>query len=489
MPLNFSRLKKSIKYLLLVLLIAEVKIFTAQINLVPNPSFEDIVTCPKGYTQLNVSKFWSNPTKATPDYFNSCATTISSVGVPTNGDGFQAARTGNAYAGLIAFHNLWPQDSWREYIQIRLDSNLIQGEQYCLTFYLSLAEQFNYAVNNIGAYFSVLPIGSVNIWHLQYTPQIINTSANPLIDTTVWMKVSGSFIASGGERYITIGNFNGNKNSDTVFVHKTAITYKASYYYIDDVSVIHLNAGAGEVKGICNNIGTTIGRPGQSGITYNWSPSIGLSDTAIAQPIATPSVTTTYYLTATLTSSGCTKTDSVTVYYIPSGPTAAISVNKSTLCAEETGIALAVLNSTANPVSYSWSNGSSGMQVSNLEVGNYTVTITDALGCTATATTSITPKPPCECGEDVFVPNVFSPNNDGKNDVLYIEGNGLINIYWGIYDRWGNLVFETKDSAKGWNGTFNGNKSEQGIYMYYLTGTCVKTNSMVSLKGDVSMLR
>ncbi|MBL7892564.1 MAG: gliding motility-associated C-terminal domain-containing protein, partial [Bacteroidia bacterium] len=89
----------------------------------------------------------------------------------------------------------------------------------------------------------------------------------------------------------------------------------------------------------------------------------------------------------------------------------------------------------------------------------------------------------------IFIPNVFSPNSDGKNDVLAIEGNGLTNIYWGIYDRWGNLVFEAYDNTHSWDGTKKGSPVEAGVYSYYLRGTCVKTNGLVTLKGNVSIVK
>ena len=73
--------------------------------------------------------------------------------------------------------------------------------------------------------------------------------------------------------------------------------------------------------------------------------------------------------------------------------------------------------------------------------------------------------------------------------MLAIEGNGLTNIYWGIYDRWGNLVFEAFDQTHPWDGTKKGNRVEAGTYVYYLNGTCVKTNSAMSLKGNVSLIR
>lgn len=561
------KLEALIKNILFIALLLGQYICQAQVNLVPNPGFEDTVACPNSAGQLNFAKFWVNPTKSSPDYFNGCSDI--NYGVPFNFNGNQNANNGKAYGFFVAFA-VAPglSNSYREYVQVQLDSLLVNGETYCIEYYLSLADSMEYAVNNVGAYFSQLAISSANFDPLSYIPQVVNTSSNLLTNIYAWTKVSGQFVAQGGEKYLTIGNFNNNASSDTVFVRKRNLIFYTAGYYIDDVSVVHIDAGAGSSKGYCNGVGVTLGRPAKPGIAYSWSPAVGLSDTTIAQPIATPTVTTTYYLTATLTSSGCSKTDSVTVFYVPIGPSALISVGDSALCLGETGTATVTVNNAVSPYTYNWSGGTSstGMQVSGLVAGNYVVTITDALGCTATSgvafsnisapsasistaqttitegeqitlngsggisylwtpaatlscsncqnpialptsttiytltvtaangctdTSDITIKvnPLCLDEKTIFIPNVFSPNNDGKNDVLAIEGNGLTNIYWGIYDRWGNLVFEAYDQTHPWDGTLKGSPVEAGVYSYYLRGTCVKTNGVVTLKGNVSLIR
>ena len=102
---------------------------------------------------------------------------------------------------------------------------------------------------------------------------------------------------------------------------------------------------------------------------------------------------------------------------------------------------------------------------------------------------TVTVKQACEDESDVFIANIFSPNGDGKNDILYIEGNGLTNIYWAIYDRWGNLLFESFKQSDGWDGTRKGNFMESGTYVYYLKATCIKTNSEIKLKGNVTIVK
>lgn len=146
---------------------------------------------------------------------------------------------------------------------------------------------------------------------------------------------------------------------------------------------------------------------------------------------------------------------------------------------------------------YSWTP-STGLSCTNCpnpvatpsSTTTYTVLAKDYYGCSTFVMFTINVKPPC-IGDDsqVFIPNVFSPNNDGQNDILYVEGNGLSNIYWTIYDRWGNIIFEGFDQSHGWDGTWKGNQMESGTYVYYLKAICTKTNNEIKLKGSVNILK
>lgn len=89
---------------------------------------------------------------------------------------------------------------------------------------------------------------------------------------------------------------------------------------------------------------------------------------------------------------------------------------------------------------------------------------------------------------DIFIPDIFSPNNDGNNDVFYVRGNGINEMLLRIFDRWGNLVFETKDPAMGWDGTFKGKNAEPGIYAYYLN-IILFNGKKIQKKGEISLIR
>jgi hypothetical protein len=218
----------------------------AQANLVPNGSFEDFLACPDTAESITSAKFWLNPTGYTPDYFNACDSAYITTGnwwdlnrgIPYNTEGTQIARTGNAYAGLITADI---GQNEREYIQVELTDSLLSGYTYYVEFFVSAGDSSQYTANNIGAYFSTTPVSSNNTYVLPFIPQIENNaSTNPLDDRYGWTKVSGSFVAQGGEKYLTIGNFKDDASTDTTSSFNSPQWSLYSYHYIDDVSVLDM---------------------------------------------------------------------------------------------------------------------------------------------------------------------------------------------------------------------------------------------------------
>ena len=124
----------------------------SQSNLVPNPGFELYSSCPTNASQITNALPWFQPYLgvSSTDYFNVCSSN-SVVQVPNNYFGHQPARTGNGYAGFGAWSETM---DIREYLEVELIDSLIQGTGYCVSFYVSLPEQFHYACDGVGAYFS-----------------------------------------------------------------------------------------------------------------------------------------------------------------------------------------------------------------------------------------------------------------------------------------------------------------------------------------------
>ncbi|MBL4669657.1 MAG: gliding motility-associated C-terminal domain-containing protein, partial [Flavobacteriales bacterium] len=118
------------------------------------------------------------------------------------------------------------------------------------------------------------------------------------------------------------------------------------------------------------------------------------------------------------------------------------------------------------------------------ETITYTVTVVDTNGCSISDDVTII----VNFDNVIWVANVFSPNGDDFNDILFVRGKGIANFQFFVYDRWGEKVFETQDLDKGWNGTFRGKKMNNGVFVYYLKATFID-GAETSQKGDITLIR
>jgi gliding motility-associated-like protein len=89
---------------------------------------------------------------------------------------------------------------------------------------------------------------------------------------------------------------------------------------------------------------------------------------------------------------------------------------------------------------------------------------------------------------EVFIPNIFSPNNDGNNDVLFVRSEGIKELEFVIYDRWGEKIFETTDPTQGWDGTYKGKELSTAVFSYYVKATSYGGEAMEK-KGNVTLVR
>ncbi|MBK6610007.1 MAG: gliding motility-associated C-terminal domain-containing protein [Chitinophagales bacterium] len=114
---------------------------------------------------------------------------------------------------------------------------------------------------------------------------------------------------------------------------------------------------------------------------------------------------------------------------------------------------------------------------------NYQLTITDANNCTITRNTTIT----IVDGQPIFVPNIFTPNDDGLNDILYVRGSSIEALTFAIFDRMGEKVFETSDQTTGWDGTWR-NKKLNGVYVWVAQVTLLGGKPEI-YKGTITVVR
>ena len=261
---------------LLVLAILLPLLVQGQQNLVPNGSFENYSSCPGTDNDWPIA-YWSR-TNASPDYFNACVSgnfEQEFLDTPCNNRGCQVPKSGDAYIGFFPFALNGADAS--EYIQAELLHPIVSSIRYLVQFYVSPAENYGYAVATIGAAFTVLPppviVPGHSIGMLDADPQILNASG-AVTDTSDWTLISDTLMSRyGGEKFISIGNFSLDIESDTILFNPNAQQWSAAYYYIDDVSVVALDSipsGVGEVE---QNQGTyhIYPNPSNGSFTLNYS--------------------------------------------------------------------------------------------------------------------------------------------------------------------------------------------------------------------------
>ncbi|WP_020536543.1 lectin-like domain-containing protein [Lewinella cohaerens] len=215
------------------------------------------------------------------------------------------------------------------------------------------------------------------------------------------------------------------------------------------------------------------------GASYLWSPATGLSDTGISNPIASPTETTLYTVEI-LDDCGIPFYDDVLITVDNDQFDVAIDIMPNTTTAFPAGTELELI---ANPTPggenyiYDWSSSENNTfsdpaadstTVTTLAdqegTETYTVTATSEAGCVQEASISIE-----NLGILYSVPNIFSPNGDGDNDVFGLFTKANIDTYnCKVFNRWGKVVFETNTVAQFWDGTFNNNQVPSESYLYMI---------------------
>ena len=279
-------------------------------------------------------------------------------------------------------------------------------------------------------------------------------------------------LADSGWYYSEIISFGGCKAVDSVFV-----------------KVIGPNLSVSSDRLIC--YGDTVHLHATGGIKYNWTPAEGLTNSTIANPIATPQKTTRYEVIVS-DGSDCTAYGHVTI-------TLRNSVLKVSMDGPDVAcpgdVVLFKDTSIGKIISWHWDFGNGNTSdLKNPVVQHFppnnsffsvNLTIADSTGCKQTAKKIIKSVNNCF----IAVPNAFTPNNDGLNDFLYpLNAYKATDLEFKVFDRWGNLVFETKDWTKKWDGTFERVPQPTAVYIWMLTYKDEK-QKQVFLKGTTALIR
>ena len=378
------------------------------LELICNGNFESFSRCPiglyghanlgsnGGQSQTNFLTCWQIPldingNRTSSDYYNSCNT---SNGVPCNSNGTQTSHvngsTNNGYTGIFTYmDDPGAPLGYRENISVQLLNSLTQGETYYVSFWVSLSDVSNVG-SDIGLLFTSSRPTPLFTGLITAFPQI--QSSTPITNQTGWTQVSGLYAPStNNDNWITIGNFKSNANTSIAMATRstacvtvfTSALYEA-YYYIDDVSIKQIQplTLSNNTINTCTNP-VTISVPNSSNYaSFLWSN--GSTSSSISVVATT---TPTSYTCLAFDNDGCPFSGSTTVTLLSIG----VSLTSLPACnGQNSGSATAFVNGGSSPFSYHWLPGNMNTQtITNLAVGNYTVTVSDVAGCTATQSISI----------------------------------------------------------------------------------------------------
>ena len=227
------------------------------------------------------------------------------------------------------------------------------------------------------------------------------------------------------------------------------------------------------------------------GSTYFWEPEDRIEFQGLAN--VTVGVVDTVIFSVTVTSpAGCNWNGSITVI---ASPLLASSVGASV--DQPIVIAGTTVHLSATPpsgVNYSWfpSNAVSDPSIADPtalinQTTTFTVIISDSICTVSDQVTVFVYELNCD-EPDIFIPDAFTPDGDGNNDILFVRGRFLTRMELKVFDRWGELVFETTDQSQGWDATYKGKPVDPAVFVYWLEATCADGQEFFK-KGNVTVIR
>lgn len=321
-------------------------------------------------------------------------------------------------------------------------------------------------------------------------PQLSDTTLFLLDSTLTYSWAPGSGLSDSSIPRPT-ASVQGNENYQLLVSNgNCADTFNQEVLF--DVNVIFLQAEGPYCLNDTANVQLGFVTP-SPGYSVDWQPRppvIGNPPGANADVLM--SDTATISATVTLTN-GCEYVASIFLDLIE--PSEAIVTASADPDSIYPGYDVNLTSEGANIVSYSWSPGATidspsaqNTLANPRDQTVFRVDVVDSNGCPGSDTTIVYVRETICRDPFIYVPNAFSPNGDGDNDLLFVRGNNLTEMYFAVYDRWGQLMFETRDQSEGWDGTFQGQALDPAVFAWYLEGLC-DDGFEIFLKGDVTILR
>jgi gliding motility-associated-like protein len=275
---------------------------------------------------------------------------------------------------------------------------------------------------------------------------------------------SGINVLTSGIYSVTTTDINGCKGSDSLTVH--------AYTHVPMVP------GSGT---ICAGQSFMMTTATGTNFTYEWFPPGGLSDPHVYNPITTPESTTVY--TISITNGPCVSKNTFTVHVNPTPPLTVTASSDLVISGEDVQL-IGVSNTTC----YWYPNNWLSCMLCDTTISTpedhvlYFCSVMNEFGCINTKTVEINIIP------TFYVPNSFTPDEDGVNDIWRPVFTGYVELAVSIYDRWGALIYYYNTLEGGWNGTYKGVLCEQAVYTYKLSAKDY-SDHIINRVGHITLLK
>lgn len=444
---------------ILILFLNLLPFFLKAQNLISNPSFEEIMNCPNGDGQIYMVDDWNSMLGMTPDLLHTCAPPSvfgSLFAAPLSRFGYQIPRTGEAYMGISAyrFNFETATNGGYEYMETMLNSSTKEGVSYFIEFYVSPNDIITASglgfTDGLGLVLTdekLLPEEEIPEDLIILDPTIIH-QGSVIKDTVNWTRIYGSHIATGREKYATIGNFR--PQPETIFEIVEPEGLQRSYYFIDDVAILPYDPLPDTLVLLCS--GETLSLDGSfiHATDYLWNT--GQTDAEIIITEGGKYSITAYVDTVRLY-------DETEIILIDEE--VAVWQQDTTICQ---GSSLSL--TSPFPGDYIWTTGDTTATISVTDADTYSVIVDNACGeYEFTVDLDL-----LECDCQVYVPNAFSPDDDGVNDRMETYFACPLEysvVQFSVFDRWGNQLYFSENEAE-WDGTKEGEELDAGEYVWFL---------------------
>ena len=473
-------------------------------NLLQNGSFELYDHCPVNYTYISdykIADYWQFGSKMNEaSYYHNLNCSYDSLQVMLHMAPALPMPDGTGFLSISnsAFINPIPEiDMPKGYVGQCLQAPLAAGEQYTLSFYAGRFRSWDNLTGKIFP-FTVAVFGNADCNAVPFGDLSALGNGCPA-NYPGWVLLGKTVVTSAGQWVQSKINFTPSSQINVIEVGvdcsvlpqipdlADSTTFEDYHiYYLDDLHLlptkdfpfqyIQAQTGTG-----CNGNGLPIlESPVFSNATYQWyKDSVAINGaTGTIYPLP-DTAGESYYNVLISTPGKCITTEP----FFVSGALNKISMPSDTVLCDNNDL---VLGPAINGITYSI-NGAAADNVTITTQGTYSIIAADNFGCQRTFNVNVVQQKCTDC--DLYIPSAFTPNGDGLNDLFKATSYcNFSDFDLQIFNRWGEKIFESRNSSTGWDGTYLGSKVLSGVYVYFIsysTGSHIRKTA----KGTVALIR